>query len=1192
LKTRKLLFLLIIPLVACTSSKNTSGTRWYHSFNTRYNVYFNGDQSYQEAYKAMMDGYQENYSEMLLFHPVSALPKDKSSTGGPFDKSIEKAVKAIKTHSIQTKPERKAGKQNDPAYREFMSHKEYNPFLHNAWMMMARSQFFNGDFLEASSSFSYISRLYETQPEISTPALIWKARAYAEMDWLYEAEDILVKLGKQELTKSEKDLYSGVYADLMLKRKDYENAIPYMQVAIKSEKNRLQKWREQYILGQMQTTVGQKDEAYKTFKKVSGSSAPYPLTLNAKIRETEVFPGGDTNKMAKSLKKMLKSSKNEEYLDLIYYALGNVYMSIPDTTKAVESYELGVEKSVKNGIEKALNEIQLGDIYFTTRKYLKAQPNYSDALGQLKKEDEAYPRVSKRSEVLDQLVVHYEAVELQDSLQRLAKMTKEEQLAVVNKIIADLIKKEKEEQEKAEMAEYKSQQDERLSQQQQAMNRQPVIQQPATGTDSESFYFYNQQAVALGKTAFQQKWGRRKLEDDWRRRDKASPMSDGSSDEVSDTETDTDTADVSTNESDTTGIDKNLSTDPKDPMFYLQQIPVTEEDIEASNLILQDGLFNMAVIYKDLLEDNSLALETFDRLNTQFPENENKLEAYHHIYMIYLREDSVDMYTLYKAKIREEFPESALAAAMADPDYEYNLKMMNFVQDSLYRTAYYSYLDGQTPEVRKVYGEVSQKYSQSPLMPKFMFVNALTFVTTNETDTFKVLLRQLVDKYPEADVSLLADDILKGFQRGLKLSASGDNMLARGSLFNMRFGGAEADSLTLDSTVVFRAENEIPHELILIYPRGSINDNLLLYNVAGFNFGNFRVNDFDLEKQDVGNLGLLHVKGFKNYDEVMQYVSMISSDSGYVRTLGKDVIVAPISVENFNVLMKGRSLDEYFAFFAKNYSTGNETLIARWNLQKQEEEAANIEEEKQKAEEAEKAKIDAENTETQEITIPTDSISTNVLPSDTIPLSKPDENQAIDAVSDVYNEATERVEELTEKWNEIASDPIRGILNLFKRKPKNAIDDYAKQQEEAEKERQKTLKKAQQERDKIVRDSIAAAEKEQKAALRLKENEEKAQKEAEEKAKKEALKKQENDKKLKEAEEKRLKQEKDDAKKAAQKQREADKKAKEKLRKETMKQKEQERKEKEKLRREEQKAREQARKDAQKQKEAERKNKK
>jgi hypothetical protein len=1194
LKARCIVFsLLFVLLASCTSVKNTGGTRWYHAFNTRYNIYFNGDEAYKEAMKNQLETYEENYSDMILMYPVSALPKDKETLGGSFDKSIEKAVKSIKRHSIQTKPDKQSGKRNDPKYKEFLSRTEYNPFLHNAWMMMAKSQFHNGDFLQAASSFSYIARLYETQPEIANPAKIWKARCYSEMEWFYEAEDILAKLNNDKLSKKESDLFSAVYADLLIKRKQYTDAVPYMRTAIKTEKNRHQRTREKYLLGQIYTTTGQKDMAYKTFGEVSSANAPYVLELNAKIRQTEVFPGGDINKMSKKLQKMTKSSKNKEYLDQIYYAMGNIYMTVPDTVKAVESYELGVEKSTRNGLDKTFNQIQLGDIYFNQRKYMKAQPNYAEALSQLKKGDNAFPRVSKRSEVLDELVIYAEAVELQDSLQRLSRMTEEERLVVVNKIIEDLIKKEKEEQEKADREEYLAQQEDLRAQQQIGRPTPPANIIAPPSTESGSFYFYNTQAVALGKSAFQQKWGRRKLEDDWRRRNKSNPMSDfyanaNETDSLSNVpETEMDSLKIEDDDLLATA-DIAQSTDPKDPQFYLQQIPVTEEDLAASNLIIEDGLFHIGVIYKDLLEDNSLALETFETLDARFPENENKLEAYHYVYLIYWQEGNMEMANLYKSKIRALFPKSDLAIAMADPDYENNLKMMNVVQDSLYRSTYNAYLEGKPLEIRRNYETVSTKYNQSKLMPKFMFLNALSFVQTNEADEFKVLLKELIDKYPAEDVSVFAGEMMKGFQKGLLLASSGDNMLVRGSLFNMRFGGAAVDSLGMDSTITFSAEKNTPHKLLLVYPKGNINENALLFTVANFNFGNFMVNDFDLEKSESGEIGLLQIKGFNNMDEVIQYIRMIRQASGYAKDIEEAVIIVPVSVDNYDILMKGKSLEEYMTFFEENFSEGNENLIAGWRLKQTEEmEVQTLSEEENTSDLP--PETEEENIPEPEIPLVPFEIKQDTLVIDTLatvqsdstmvePVVNPDKE--IEVVNDIYNKASDTLDDATKVINEIAADPIRGIPNLFKRKKSsNAIDEYVKQQEKEDKEQQKVLKKEQQEKEKADRILAIQQEKEKQELLKKQQAEEKALLKAKDQQEKdlaklkEAEKKQkvadqaaekkrkDTEKKQKDAEKKRLAKEKENARKDALKVKKAEQKAKEKARIEEQKRKEKERKE-------------------------------
>ena len=1166
MKTRCFFLLLgVILLNSCSSTKNTGGTRWYHSFNTKYNVYFNGNEAYNQALKTQLEGYTENYSEMILMYPVSALPKDKTNSGGAFDKAVEKAVKAIKMHSIQTKPERKQGKQNDPKYREFMSRKEYNPFLHNAWMLMAKSQFYNGDFLEAASSFSYISRLYESQSEIAVFAKLWKARCYAEMGWFYEADDILSKLTNTQLPKNQSNWFSTVYADYLIKQKQYAEAVPYLKTAIRSEKNKLQRTREKYLLGQLYAATGQKESAYKTFGEVSSANAPYILELSAKIRQTEVYPGGDINKMSKKLLQMTKSSKNEEYLDQIYYALGNVYMTVPDTVKATESYESGVENSTRGGIDKALNQIKLGDIYFNQRKYLKAQPNYSEALGQLKKSDEAYPRVSKRSEALDALVIHVEAVELQDSLQRLARMTEEERMAVIHKIIEDIIKKEKEAEEKARQDEYQARQDELKGQLQ---TNRPGPATTAGGItppgESGAFYFYNPQIVTIGKNTFQQKWGRRNLEDDWRRRNKSGGASADSYGESATADAALETDSITTESGDTSEAvlpqsteESAISDDPKDPQFYLQQIPVTEEDFAASDLIISIGLFNMGIIYKDLLEDNSLALETFETLNTRFPDNENKQMAYYYMYLIYWQEGDMESADLYKSKIRTEFPESDLAIAMADPDYEYNQKRMYIVQDSLYQQTYADYLAGSIRDIRNNYDWVSTKYNQSKLMPKFMFLNALSFAITNEPDTFKVLLNELVDKYPNEDVAALSSEIMKGFQRGLLLSASGDNMLVRGSLFNIRFGegGEEAAS---DSTIQFSEETKAAHELLLIYPKESLNDNLLLYVVAGFNFGNFMVNDFGLEKTIIGEIGLLRIKGFNSQEEVLQYLRKIREPGGYAQEWGQMVVIVPISSDNYAVLMKGKSLEEYMTFFEEHFAQGNESLIAQWRLKQ-------IEEMEVLPEDEEERLLPGTDEETiEEIQLPE-----TVLPVDTGQTDLPDSlstetgissDETLDTVNDIYNKASDTMDQISDTYNAIASDPIRGFLNLFKRKKSNnAIEEFAKQQEKEEKERQMQLKKDREEKEKVAKAEAEQKEKEQKELLKKQTEEEQAALKAKQQQQKDSVKQKETEKKRKEAERKQLAKEKKEAKEKALKKKKEEQKAKEKARKEEQKQKEKER---------------------------------
>lgn len=250
--------------------------------------------------------------------------------------------------------------------------------------------------------------------------------------------------------------------------------------------------------------------AYKTFGEVARSNPPYELEFASRIRQTEVFSGTNYLKVVKMLENMAKSQKNKDYLDQVYYALGNVYLSREDTVNAIKNYQLGIDKSTLNGMDKAICQIKLGDIYFTMRDYVKAQPCFSGALAGIQKEYRDYERVSKLSAILDELVVHVEAVHLQDSLQALAKLPEAERLAIIDKKIEEVKKEEEEAKALAEKEAYLAEQEAKGT----------GIDRPGTETNAvvlpnasggASFYFYNPQTVAQGKTQFQRKWGRRPL---------------------------------------------------------------------------------------------------------------------------------------------------------------------------------------------------------------------------------------------------------------------------------------------------------------------------------------------------------------------------------------------------------------------------------------------------------------------------------------------------------------------------------------------------------------------------------------------------------------------------------------------------------------------------------------------------------
>jgi tetratricopeptide (TPR) repeat protein len=918
----------LMALTACGPSKNTATSRHYQAFITKYNIYYNGDTHFRETLHDMENKYEDDYSRLLFMHPVEA-KSDKLAPqpSGNFDRSIEKAQKAIQLRTIKKRPAKKAGKANDAKYKEWMKRDEYNPFLHNAWMMMGRSQFYNGDFLGAGSTFFYVSKHFTWLPNTVLEAKLWQASSYVSMDWLFEAETILTRIKTDELvTKELKRLYYFAYANLQVKSKLYAEAIPYVIEAIRYSSG-VQKTRLYFLLGQLYSRTGDKVAAYNAYKKAgSSSSISYRAKFNARIKQSEVYTGANIEPEVKALRSMTRYDRNKEYLDQIYYAIGNLYLSRGDTAHAIENYVLAAEKSTRSGIDKAISQITLGSIYFAQHDYEKAQPCFSEAVPQLPESYPDYALLKRRSDVLDELAVYSQNVNLQDSLLRLSAMSPEERLAVVNKIIDALKKKEKEEAEQAKREEYLANQAANGS------NLQSNSSSPTSFNinSDNSWYFYNTSTRNSGKTEFQRRWGSRKLEDNWRRRNKASFNTDDfDSDSENEGEENSggEVADsVSESMSDEQKDALKHAEDPHYPEYYLSQIPETDEQKATSHEIIQEGLYNMGVILKDKLEDFPAAQSEFDRLMTDYPDNIYRLDLYYNCYLMYMRMGRPELAEKYRLLILSEFGDSKYGAAMQDPNYIENLRLMDQRQQELYEQTYDNYMNNNNAAVHEAYKTMNESYPLSEIMPKFMFLHALSYVTEKKPEEFNATLREMLERYPDTEMTPYASAWLKGMAQGRKLqTASGGNM--RGMLWDLRLSNDSIAGENANGPAEFDLNPDTKQLLVMTFATDEVSTNQLLFELARHNFRSFVVKDFELEQMNFGRLGMIIIRGFDNMEELNHYRRVMAASPDFRLPAG----VRPIAISDANfskLISEGRSFEEYFRYLEEqNYVDAQANII-------------------------------------------------------------------------------------------------------------------------------------------------------------------------------------------------------------------------------------------------------------------------
>ena len=915
-----LIALFAAAAIGCSTKKNTVGSRRWHAFNARYNTYFNGSQAFIEGNLEKEKGHQDNFTEMLPLYPVG---KRESREIGKslYDRAIEKSEKAIRQHSIKVKPEWNKDRRKTAKDREWLGRREYNPFLWRAWLLLGKAQFQEGAFEEAAATFTYMTRLYHTQPLQYGLARAWLAKCYTELGWLYDAEDVIRNMSRDSMDfRAVKD-WDYTYANYYIAQRDYEKAVPYLRKVISHERRHVQRAREWYLMGQIETLLGHREKAYDAYQHVIRNHPPYELEFNARISQTEVMPEGSKQKLSK-LRRMARNDNNKEYLDQVYYAIGNVYLTERDTMQAIAAYEKGNQKSVRHGIEKGVLLLALGNLYWDKERYNDAQRCYGEAIGLLDKERPDYETLALRSKVLDELVPYTDAIHLQDSLLLLSEMPEADRLKAINRVIDALKKKEKEERDAllAEEAEQRQIEQADFGQRQpQPLPATPQGMQQGNG----QWYFYNPVAVSQGKLTFQRQWGKRENKDNWQRSnqtviDLAEPVKliepadlTEPADSLENPE-DLDNPDRPDRAERRDSVAKPAQLDPHEPAYYLAQIPFTAEQKAAAHEILKDALFHAGIIFKDKLDNLRLSEKYLVRLTQDYPDFPQLDEVWYHLFLLYSRQGKTLQATNCLSKLQTDFPNSEWTILLSDPYFKENARFGEHIEDSLYAATYEAFKADRADIVKHNAKLSEERFPLGANRAKFLFIDGMTRLNEGDGDGCLERLRQVVEQYPESEVSELAGMIIKGVQEGRRLYGGKFDI---GEVWSRRDITMLADSTKADTLSAARDERFV---FILAYEPDSVNENQLLFEMARYNFTNFLVRSFEITIDEDEGMHRMHINGFLSYDEAMQYARQLYADQQMAEKL-KDCRSLIISEANLALIGTRFSYDDYQQFYEDTF---------------------------------------------------------------------------------------------------------------------------------------------------------------------------------------------------------------------------------------------------------------------------------
>ena len=839
-------------------------------------MFWNGRESYREGVDQLENTVEDNYNKILPVFNYGT-ENDALSLNPYMDKAIEKASINIQRHSM------------------FFNRKEYVSKIDDSYLLIGLGYFYKQEYNKARRTFEFVVNEYKNN-EIKYEAMLWLGNTYNQLKKYKRAQSVLDNL-QNEIDKNPqvpKDVVKFlplVRADMYIHQEKYIQAIDYLKDAIYLRHKKKLDARAKFILGQIYQKEDELYVASEYYNKVIKRNPPYEMAFNAAINLATCYDTRyeeNSKGITKKLKKMLKEDKNKDFLDQIYFALADIAFKDSNDTLAINYLRLSVSTSVSNDYQKVTSALKLGGIYFDTKEYILAQAYYDTALQILPEDYPNYSQLKAKGTHLNELIENLLVVQTEDSLQMVAALSEEDRNAIIDKIIQDLIEEEERQKE--------------LEEQMMAMGGDMNMgrsENPMMGGPSGKggWYFYNPAALSHGFSEFRKKWGNRKLEDNWRLSNKKAIDIPSGDDEVIALEGDS-------LASDSTVI---IANDPHKREYYLQDLPMTEGQIDTSNIKIQGALFNLGFIYKERFDDIPRSKESFENLISRFPDNKYLLQTYYQLFRIYSNQDSIDKAEYYKNLLVEKFPDSDYAKLLLDPDYYKELEAQKNLAINLYNETYQHYTD---EHYYTVYSNSTRALSEFEepieILAKFEYLRALSLGKIEVVDSLQAALENMVIKYPNSEVTPLAQNILDYLKGPIDTTGTSIEEQPKEEVFDISLYDFNPNSKQM---------------FALIVSDDYVNINALKVRISDFNSKYFTLTNLSITNILIdASTHFIMVGNFNEIDLAMNYYNAIIENEYVFANLAREEYDGfVLAQENYPIFYKDKDVKKYLAFFQQNY---------------------------------------------------------------------------------------------------------------------------------------------------------------------------------------------------------------------------------------------------------------------------------
>ena len=578
--------------------------------------------------------------------------------------------------------------------------------------------------------------------------------------------------------------------------------------------------------------------------------------------------------------------------------MAEVEMRAGKEADAIEHYKKSSEVSVENDYQKALSCMKLGELYYAKLEYKNAYIYYDTCMQYLPESHDNFKEIQTLSKNLSELVTYTDVIEFEDSVQKIAKMSDKERNKLIDGLIAKVVEQERLERELAQQENLNS-----------YLFDQKRGETNTVGESSGKWYFYNPAQLSYGKNEFQKKWGNRKNEDHWRRRDKTIVSFDMDDDSEA---SDSVVADA-----------KPKNEDPKSREYYLQDLPLTDSAMQESHKRIENALYNASKIYKEKFGDYPKAINSYEDLNRRYPNSDYQLLTYYDLYILNTLIKDIPQAEKYKNLIISKYGNTNYAKLLQNPNFVKEQEEIRKRQEQLYANTYDAFMRGEWNTVQRNATNFINDNSDSDLVPNFDFLNTMCTARNADTTKFKLALLDFIDRHPKHELRQAAENILAYFGTA-DMDALIADLKSRPEVVKQQKKEGEEVSPYEEETpeATYTFDEMAEHYYVVYFKSEQVDDKRLAFEIRNFNIFNFNMRTFNVVTSTFNsNYSLITVRPFRNMRQSVNYSKMIAnSEDVFNKLKNVDYKIFVISADNFKQLTASKNLNAYMEFYNANYN--------------------------------------------------------------------------------------------------------------------------------------------------------------------------------------------------------------------------------------------------------------------------------